>query len=191
MYKFESKQVDGQSLVHPINLLLGENLIGAEIGVLKAHTSCTLLQNCPNIKTLYLIDNYKPYSDFIRNPYNPNEPYHIVDQKEIELIKFIAHHNVKWSGHTDKALFIEEDSKIVAQHCQNASLDFVFLDTYMTQEQVISDLNDWYPKVKEKGLFSGHDWTGEVVQQAVLKFRSDNNIVSQLSIFDDTWMWIK
>ena len=37
---------DGISLVPVINLMLGSDVVGAEIGVGHARTTCTLLQNC-------------------------------------------------------------------------------------------------------------------------------------------------
>lgn len=189
MYKFNSKLVDGQSLIHVINLCLGENLIGAEVGVFKGQTLCTILQNCPKIKLLYAIDNYKPYSDFLGSQ-NGNACYSI-DEKEIDYIRMTAHHNVKWSGFTDKVLFLQYDSHYVSKNTQDESLDFVFLDTCMTYEQQVQDLNDWYSKVKNGGLFVGHDWNASEVQNAVLQFRKQHNISKPLSTFDNTWMWLK
>jgi len=51
-YDFTNAQFDVKSLIHAINLH-GENLIGLELGILRAESFCTLLQNCPNIKKLY------------------------------------------------------------------------------------------------------------------------------------------
>ena len=57
---------DVQALVHVINLQ-GKDLIGAEIGVLQGSSTMTLLHNCPNIKTLYAVDAFVPYTDFLYN----------------------------------------------------------------------------------------------------------------------------
>jgi hypothetical protein len=70
-------------------------------------------------------------------------------------------------------------------------LDFVFIDTYMTYEQAKQDLTDWYDKVKDGGLFAGHDWNNVVVQQAVNEFRKEKNITGIISTFDDLWVWKK
>jgi hypothetical protein len=194
MYTYNSKSVDGQSLIHVINLLLGEDLIGAEIGVHTALTSCTILQNCPNIKLLYLVDKYKPYEDYIcNNPelYLEDKPVLVREIKEIEYIKFTAHHNVKWSGFEHKAIFIEEDSRVVSTHTENEKLDFVFLDSFLTYQDTVDCLDDWYSKVRFGGLVSGHDWDSLQVQKAVLEFREKNNITKPMSVFDNTWMWIK
>jgi hypothetical protein len=190
MYNFKSKEADGQSLIHVINLMLGKDLIGAEVGVFRALTLCTLLQNCPNIKHIYAIDSYKPYTDFIKNPYN-EIPAYSIGEKEIEFIKLTALHNIKWSGFDYKVKILEQDSSFVATQTGNESLDFVFLDTCMTYEQEVQDLKDWYPKVKKGGLFSGHDWNCSAVQRAVNEFIETNKLTQQLSVFDNVWMLIK
>ena len=63
-YNFKDAQTSARSLI-PLIALHGENLVGAEIGVCRADNFLTLLHNCPNIKTLYGVDSYKPYVDFL------------------------------------------------------------------------------------------------------------------------------
>lgn len=190
MYEFKSKVVAGQTLVPVINLMLGKDLIGAEVGVARALTLCTLLQNCPNIKHIYAIDSYKPYTDFLKEPYDGN-PAYSVGEKESEFTKLTALHNIKWSGFNHKVKILEHDSSFAATKIENESLDFVFLDACMTYEQEVQDLNDWYPKVKKGGLFAGHDWDCSAVQRAVNEFIKTNKLTQQLSVFDSTWMLIK
>ena len=190
-YYFQSKDADGQSLVPVLNLLLPNNAVGAEIGVYKAHTFCTLLQSCPKISTLYGIDSYKPYADFLKEPYD-NIPAYIVDEKEINFVRMLAFHNIEYSGFKEKAVMMEEDTQTAVLSFEDNSLDFVFLDTYMTLEQAVLDLETWYPKVKPGGIFSGHDWNSpSSIQIAVNDFREKNKINSTMSTFDNTWMWIK
>jgi hypothetical protein len=189
-YEFNSKVADGQSIVHAINLLLGDNIVGAEIGVFKGHTFCTLLQNCPKITKLIAVDSYKPYTDFLKEPYD-GTPAYTIDAKDIDFIRLTAMHNIAFSGYADKVLFLQQDSSEAAKQIEDESLDFVFLDTYMTLEQAEKDLVDWYGKVKKRGLFSGHDWTSTAIQQAVNNFRKSNNIDSFMSTFDNTWIWRK
>ena len=188
-YNFKDCKSDVQSLVHAINLH-GENLIGAEIGVFKGESFCTLLQNCPNIKTLYGVDAYKPYTDCLKTPYD-GTPAYSIDEKDIGFIKLTAYHNIQYSGYVDKAIIYEKDSTLASADFQQSVLDFVFIDTYMTYEQAKQDLTDWYDKVKDGGLFAGHDWNNVVVQQAVNEFRKEKNITGIISTFDDLWVWKK
>lgn len=188
--RFNTKDADGQSLVHIINLLCPDNTIGIEVGVFTAETYCTILQNCPNLDTLYGVDNYKPYTDYLKEPYDGTPAYHC-DQKTIDFVEKVAQHNIEWSGKKEKSKIIKEDSSIAKESFTDEFADFIFIDTYLSLEQAETDLSDWYPKLKSGGIFSGHDWNAPVIQKAVNRFREINNISGRLSIFDNTWIWIK
>lgn len=190
-YNFSSKEVDCQSLIHLINLFFKGNVVGAEIGVFRAESFCTLLQQCSNISLMYAVDNFKPYSDFLKMPYDENVPKYTVDLKESEYNKLLAYHNIEFCGFKEKVIFLEKDSKLALNDIKNESLDFVFIDTYMTLDQAREDIRDWYPKVKQNGLFAGHDWSSPQVRQAINEFRNIHKINSKISAFDNTWVWIK
>lgn len=181
---------DGITLVPVINLLLGENVVGAEIGVGHARTTCTLLQNCPNIKTLYAIDSYKPYSDWLQWP-PKDTPVYDVSNDEITAVKAHAYENIRLSGHENKVVKLEIDSNLAADTIPDNSLDFIFLDAQMTEEQIRRDLEVWYPKVRKGGLFAGHDWGCPQVCIPILEFREKHKCEGALSTFDITFMWIK
>jgi predicted O-methyltransferase YrrM len=185
--KFKNKHCDGQSLVPVINMLLGDVVVGVELGVFRGYTFCCLLQSCPSIYTLYGVDSYQPYTDYIIEP-----PYTISKDK-IEEVKQAALSNIQSLAPSlqTKAVMLNEDSNIALQRFEDNSLDFIFVDTYMTEHQASNDLVSWYPKVKEGGLFAGHDWSTPSVKRAVRLFRTAHSITNKMSTFDDTWMWIK
>jgi len=190
-YNFkDNKNCDIQSIIHCINLQ-GKDLIGAEIGVFMAKSFVTLLQNCPNIKTLYGIDLYKPFTDYLVYNYDGKTVDAVYDEKQIENIKLSAYHIIKFSGHKDKAVILEKDSNEAAKEIDDESLDFVFVDTYCTYEQIKNDLNVWYKKVKKGGLFAGHDTHLPVVKKALEEFRLENNIDNLMSDFDKSFIWKK
>lgn len=189
-YRFITKEADGQSLVHLINLHLGNEIVGAELGVFRAVTFCTLLQNCPSIKMLYGIDAYVPYTDYLKHPYD-GTPAYSIDAKQIEYIRLTACHNIEFSGCCDRATIVQEDSSVAVNRFPDGYFDFIFVDTYMTYEQAAKDLKDWYPKLKKGGLFSGHDYMTSPIQRAVGEFRDKNKVTSKMSVFDSTWAWIK
>lgn len=180
---------DIRSLIHAINLL-GENLIGLELGVFQAESFMTILHNCPNVKKLYGVDSYQPYKDYLKDPYD-GIPSYTVDRKSIELIKSISFNRIKYSGMKEKVQFFEEDSDVVADKIQNNYLDFIFIDTYMTYEQAKKDIEIWYPKVKRGGLFSGHDWNSIIIQKALIEYKKEKNIDKKISHYDNCWCWIK
>jgi len=176
----------------PLIAVHGDNLVGAEIGVWKGDAFLTMLHNCPNIKTLHGVDCYEPYNDYLSpGVYNSNEPSVVYDKKDIDFIKLVCYHRLEYSGHKDKIRFHEMDSNEAADYIDDDSLDFIFLDAYLTGQQAKNDLDVWYPKVKDGGIFAGHDWDCIDVQIAVNGFRSDNNINKLMSTYDNTWVWVK
>ena len=122
-YIFDSKNVAGQSLIHLINLYSGTDIVGAEIGIGRGENLCTFLQQCPNIKKMYGVDPFIPYNDCLNYPYT-GVPVHTYNLKEVEANKMIALHNIKFSGHSDKVIFIEKTSKDAINDIEDNSLDF-------------------------------------------------------------------
>ena len=49
----------------------------------------------------------------------------------------------------------------------NNSIDCVFIDASHDYQNVINDINAWYPKVKHGGIISGHDYDWPIVYRAV------------------------
>jgi len=72
---------------------------------------------------------------------------------------------------------IKSDSKLAVSLYQDDSLDFVFIDASHDYENVKKDIELWYPKVKSKGILSGHDYTDNWpdVISAVNEFSQKNN----------------
>ena len=146
------RESDGQSLIHLINLISKDELIGAEIGMWTGQTFCTLLDNCPKIKTLYGVDPYKPYVDII-----DGTPM-VVDSDMIMQIKIQALTNIMSTGKQNKVLFVEDYSVNALELITDEELDFIFVDSYISKEHALEELNNWYSKVKTGGIFSGHDY---------------------------------
>lgn len=190
MYKIDKKDIAAQSLIHAFNLMLPTDAVGVEVGTHIASTTCGLAQNCLNIKTLYTIDSWKPYTDYLKSTCDGTANYD-VDEKQIEYFKLVAYHHIKYSGVQNRIIVLEMDSNEALMKFQDNSLDFIFLDAHLTKEQVENDLKLWYPKLKNGGLFAGHDWFSNGVNVPVIEFREVNNISSTLSVFDNTFIWKK
>ena len=196
---FTAKNSDVKSIVHAINML-GENLIGVECGVFEASSFVTLLTNC-NIKTLYGVDPYIAYQDYLRlddvdSPYSgpddpDSEPVMGYTQKFMDLVRSVAINKIKWSGHADKVVFYEEKSSKASKRFQDETFDFVFVDSHTTYNTTYDHMEDWYCKLKSGGLFIGHDYHHLQVKEAVNDFRQDYAIINPLSIFDDCFCWKK
>jgi predicted O-methyltransferase YrrM len=180
---------DIQALVHTIGLL-GDNIVGVELGVFEGASFLTLLHNCPNIKTLHGVDIYKPYDDYIKIPYDGTVGMK-VDKPTSEIIRAVSFTRQKYSGMTDKIVFHEDDSTAVASKFEDESIDFIFMDSYCSYDQAKRELEAWFPKVKKGGLFSGHDWESYPIQKAVNEFRRENRMSNTLIAYSNTWSWRK
>ena len=181
-YNFESNQFTIQSLIHNVNFL-GENLIGIEVGIGRALNLCMLAQLCKNLKMIYGVDNFKPYTDFKYSKH--------LGEKEQDNNKIIAFHNIKYSGFKNKIKVIEKDSIIAVNDFKDNSVDFIFLDSYVTEDDCKIDLKNWYKKLKNGGIFAGHDFNINFVKQTVENFYVNNNTKSPLSVFDRVWCFKK
>lgn len=59
----------------------------------------------------------------------------------------------------------------------NKSVKFCFIDAGHSYDNVLADMRAWWPKMREDGIFAGHDWfSGEEVRKAVIQFAHENNL---------------
>jgi len=188
---------DIRSIVHLINLH-GDDLVGIELGVHQAHSHCTILQNCPNVKTLYGIDFWKSYEDLLDYHYDGSRDRSddfnhgfLHSQRDAELNKILAQHHIKFSGYEERSIIYDKDSNEVVKNFEDEFFDFMFLDSYTNIDEAVNDLSLWYPKLKTKGIFAGHDWSCPAIEISVNNFRQTNNIETLMSVFDNTFVWIK
>ena len=189
LINFANIQCDIKSLVNTI-ALQGNDLVGVELGIYRAESFCTLLQCVPNIKKLYGVDSWQPYVDYIKDPYD-GTPNGASTDREIEYSKFMAYHAIKYCSNNHKAEVLEMDSTKAAEKFDDESLDFIFIDTYYSKEQAEKELDVWYPKVKQGGLFMGHDYDITIIQMIVHEHRHKNNVTTPLATYDKCWAWHK
>ena len=63
-----------------------------------------------------------------------------------------------FNTYSNRSKYIIGDSVNVSTIFENESLDFIHIDADHHYENVLNDLNAWYPKLKTKGIFSGDDY---------------------------------
>lgn len=62
------------------------------------------------------------------------------------------------------------------------SLDFIFIDASHDYDNVLKDIQAWFPKIKQQGVISGHDYSwGPEVKKAVHDFFDPLNLKIQES----------
>jgi hypothetical protein len=118
----------------------GIPLVGAEIGIGSCHNSVCIL-NGLNIKKMYCVDWGS----------DGNADHITPDIKE----------------HFDKIEFIRKNSHEAHRDIPDNSLDFCYIDASHDFLDILADIQDYYPKVKENGYLCGHDYNLKGVNKAV------------------------
>ena len=147
---------------------------GVEVGVWKGEFSDFLLEKWRG-KKLYSVD---PWRNFASGEY--------IDELNIKQDEFDQiYEDVKLllSQYGNRSEIVRDISANAALSFANDSLDFVYLDARHHYEGVKEDVESWFPKVKSKGIFCGHDYLNSVigethfgVKRAVDEFARMNNL---------------
>lgn len=131
--------------------------VGVEIGVDRADTTIYLLENCSNLRHLYAVD---PYPD-------RDNRYRATKSKLDQYLNCTLVHKT-----SDEAASLTPDD-----------IDFVFIDGDHSYKAVMSDLQNYVPKIKSGGLLTGHDWTSVNknigVVPACTEYLSENESIFQ------------
>ena len=155
--------------------------IGLEIGVGLGINSYFMLTECSNIAVITGIDHYAPYVDWDRP----------VSKNEQEASFMILQANMPLMG--DRFNLIREDSQTAAQHLEDETYDFVFIDGGHSMKQVLADLDSYVPKIRPGGIVAGHDANLFSVNFAVTSWTKANGIPSKQlrMVANDGWYWRK
>ena len=154
-----------------------ESIIGVEIGCDEGVTTEYLLESLPQLK-LYSIDPYSTYIDWNGNP---------VHESKFSYERAMA----RTARFGDRFTLIKEQADIAKVNFEDESLDFIFIDGLHTYDGVTLDCQNYYPKMKNGSLFSGHDYNViSVVGNAVRDFaKSVDKEILQTEV--DVWYWCK
>lgn len=167
-------------LVKYINRFEGE-ITGIEIGTSCGESTHNFLASCPNIKKLYTIDPYQEFEDWIGT----------ITQETVDKQREIAQSNLEQFG--DRVEMIRSTSKDALERFENMQFDFIFVDGDHSFDGVLLDCRLYYPLLKKKGLFCGHDYGHlAAVTNAINTFRQEQNIPSMIMNVENTaFFWYK
>jgi cephalosporin hydroxylase len=84
--------------------------------------------------------------------------------------------NLRNAGVDDVVIPIKSDSHKAARLFQDNSIAMVFVDAGHSYDVVLKDLELWWPKVIDGGIFAGHDRWDSEVDRAVRDFTSKNGL---------------
>lgn len=139
-------------------------LVGIEVGVLKAENMYTILENCPNVKMIYGVDPFKEHTDYQTKR----------TKEQMKKYEKIALENL--SEFEGRYSIVKKDSKTAAKDFQDESIDFILLDGDHTYNGIKADLQAYYPKLKKGGNMFVHDTNHEDVMRAIVEFRYENKM---------------
>lgn len=154
-----------------------ESIVGLEIGCDIGDTSHFMLSSLPQL-TLHVVDPYMTYVDWNgRNLDNRNEVFDTAMQR---LLPFGDRFNF-YKKTSDEAVGLLNDNYF----------DYIFIDGLHTYEQLTIDCANYYSKVKDGGIFAGHDFTViPGVNKAVKEFAAKMG-KEILTTECDVWYWVK
>lgn len=148
---------------------LPKNIKVAEIGVFKGDFSKFLFE-CINPSELYLIDIFEGYAGSGDKDGN-NMQFTILEEEHKLLTKY-------FEGNKNVHI-IKGYSSVKLNSFENDFLDLVYIDASHEYQDVKSDLNISYNKVKNDGFICGHDYNESRfpgVYRAVNEFCGEKNL---------------
>ncbi|MCL5018764.1 MAG: class I SAM-dependent methyltransferase [Candidatus Pacearchaeota archaeon] len=157
-------------------------LVGVEIGVHKGDNAKQMLKRM-NLKMLYLIDPYELYNGY-QDGINLNNMHNTTfnkTKKEMER---------KLKKYKGKYTLIEKMSEQAVNEIPD-NLDFVYIDGNHEYKYVKKDIELYYKKVKDGGVFGGHDFLGlnfNDVRNAVIDFLKKYNLQLYVGYNNDWWV---
>lgn len=145
---------EDRAVLHRLISRLGDGAIkGAEIGVACGETSAWLLATFPNLH-LTMVDAWAEYG--VNHPYRQSgdgcAKLTTGQQSKNRLAAMAA-----TEGDAERRVILWGDSVAMAQQVPALTLDFAFIDGDHTLSGVRRDLMAWYGRVRNGGLFVGHD----------------------------------
>ena len=155
-----------------------ETIVGLEIGVASGWTMNHFLQNLPNLQ-LTGIDPYIGYMDGNIK----------IAQEMLDAQYLAAQDNI--SDFAPRGKILRGYSQDFVNSFEDKSLDYIFIDGDHSYEGALSDCELFFPKIKNGGIFAGHDWSFDGVQKAVNEFKDKNGSPNIRIVAADVWYWIK
>ena len=176
----KKKWISAPGLCDLVDHLFGQQktLVGLEIGVASGWTMNHFLQNLSNLK-LIGIDPYIGYMDGSRE----------ITQEMLDAQYLAAQDNI--SDFAPRGKILRGYSQDFVNSFEDESLDYIFIDGDHSYEGALRDCELFFPKIKNGGIFAGHDWSLEGVKRAVNEFKDRNGSPNIRIVTEDVWYWIK
>lgn len=107
---------------------------------------------------------------------NYSDVYGHISRKEIANLYEVYNYNLKRNNVRHLIKDIKGCSWETASQFENNYFDFIFIDAGHLYQDVINDIKAWLPKIRQNGIFAGHDWLGGGIRKAVHDMFSKKSI---------------
>jgi len=159
---------------------LGKNLVGCQIGVRQGYSMRYLFDHIPDIRLIYGIDTWLPYTDW-----SGQVTKEIAYQWKKDTYQILAQFK-------DRIKIAQMTSEKASRYIVPGTLDFIFIDGDHTYENVCRDLKLFYPKMKKGAVFGGYGYSLKSIRMAIDNFREEHNIVNTIyNVENNAWYWYR
>lgn len=147
---------------------LGDNVKGAEIGVLGGGNARSMLNNYPQLSKIHLVDSYGGITE---------------DDKQLQEFK------AKFEPYGERITWHIKTSMDAVKDFENGSLDYVYIDANHRYFEVMQDIKAWWEIVRPGGILCGHDYFsyGSVKKAVDDWAKETNNYI--FSTLPDWWVF--
>lgn len=153
---------DYRAFYHAVAKALPDGGKFVEIGSWMGQSIIVLAQEIQNLGKsikLYCVDTWKG---------EQNQAAHVdIVESHGGSILHVFKQNIEAAGVADMITIVEGDSAEMASEFIDGEIDGVYIDAAHDYDSVTKDLAAWFPKIKETGIFSGHDYPWHEVSKAV------------------------
>ena len=131
-----------------------------------------------NVSSIVGIDLYEPYVDKLV----PQVQYS-VNPKLAAMNRRIAEDKIRNCSRPEIIKMLFMDCVEAVHKFDNKSIDCIFLDAYLSEDDACEHIKAWLPKVKSGGLLLGHDVHTLAVSSGLL-----GNGINYLELDNNVWM---
>jgi len=123
-----------------------------EIGARYGDSSEVIMKNL-NVSNYYIIDPYESYEEYSIDGFNEvlKKNKNIFENTKKKLNNMFSRVNITFYKNYS-------NDKNIINNFENESIDLIFIDGNHEYSYVLSDLENYYPKLKKNGIICGDDF---------------------------------
>jgi len=133
--------------ITPLLQFIDKDMVCAEIGVQEAKSSVLILEQ--GVKLLYAIDPWAPDPHYLEGKFCIGD-FPVWEARAMARLKPYLN--------AGRVIVLKMGSTLGAAEIAPQSLDFAFIDGNHTYSYVITDIQNYWIRIKPGGILSGHDY---------------------------------